>query len=54
MMQIGVVLIVAALGVSAAIHTEDVDRFYRIYDAASGHPSAEQAVWQCCRACVSE
>ena len=24
------------------IHTDDVDRFYRIYDAASGHPGAEQ------------
>jgi hypothetical protein len=24
------------------IHTEDVDRFYQIYDAASGHPTAEQ------------
>src|SRR5215813_6873248 len=24
------------------IHTEDVDRFYRIYDAAGGHPSADQ------------
>lgn len=24
------------------IHLEDVDRFYKIYDAAAGHPSAEQ------------
>jgi hypothetical protein len=24
------------------IHTEDVDRFYRVYDAAGGHPSADQ------------
>lgn len=24
------------------IHAEDVDRFFRIYDAAGGHPSAEQ------------
>jgi hypothetical protein len=24
------------------IHTEDVTRFYRIYDAADGHPTAEQ------------
>jgi hypothetical protein len=24
------------------IHTEDVARFYRIYDAADGHPTAEQ------------
>lgn len=24
------------------IHIEDVERFYRIYDAANGHPSAEQ------------
>lgn len=27
---------------SPEIHIEDVDRFYRIYDAANGHPSAEQ------------
>src|SRR5690554_2554320 len=26
----------------AIVHTEDVDRFYRIYDAAGGHPTAEQ------------
>jgi hypothetical protein len=25
-----------------AIHTEDVDRFFRVYDAARGHPTAEQ------------
>jgi hypothetical protein len=25
-----------------AIHLEDVERFYKIYDAAGGHPSAEQ------------
>jgi len=24
------------------IHTEDVDRFFAVYDAASGHPTAEQ------------
>lgn len=24
------------------LHTEDVDRFYKIYDAADGHPTAEQ------------
>jgi hypothetical protein len=24
------------------LHTEDVDRFYAIYDAADGHPTAEQ------------
>jgi hypothetical protein len=24
------------------VHTEDVDRFYQVYDAAGGHPSAEQ------------
>jgi hypothetical protein len=27
---------------AAVIHTEDVDRFYRIYDAADGRPTAEQ------------
>lgn len=27
---------------SPEIHIEDVERFYRIYDAANGHPSAEQ------------
>lgn len=25
-----------------AIHIEDVERFYRVYDAADGHPTAEQ------------
>jgi Predicted Zn-dependent protease (DUF2268) len=25
-----------------AIHTEDVDLFYRVYEAAGGHPTAEQ------------
>jgi Predicted Zn-dependent protease (DUF2268) len=24
------------------IHTEDVDRFYKVYEAAGGHPTAEQ------------
>ncbi|WP_331650382.1 DUF2268 domain-containing putative Zn-dependent protease [Dokdonella sp.] len=27
---------------AAVIHTDDVDRFYRLYDATHGHPSAEQ------------
>lgn len=27
---------------SPEVHIEDVERFYRIYDAANGHPSAEQ------------
>jgi hypothetical protein len=27
---------------AAEIHTEDVDLFYKIYDAAGGHPTAEQ------------
>jgi len=27
---------------SPEIHIEDVERFYRIYDAANGHPTAEQ------------
>jgi hypothetical protein len=42
MMLIGIALIVGALSASAQIHTEDVDRFYKIYDAAGGHPTAEQ------------
>ena len=25
-----------------AIHTEDVDRFYALYDSTAGHPTAEQ------------
>ena len=28
--------------VGPAIHIEDVDRFYKVYDAAGGHPTAEQ------------
>lgn len=28
--------------VSLRIHTEDVDAFYRLYDATGGHPTAEQ------------
>jgi hypothetical protein len=31
-----------ALSAVPEIHTEDVDLFYRLYDAAGGHPSAEQ------------
>jgi hypothetical protein len=57
MKRIGVGVLTAALGCVAisgparsesssasepVIHTEDVDRFYRIYDAARGHPSADQ------------
>src|SRR4029450_9581095 len=42
MMLIGIALIVGALSASAQIHTEDVDRFYKIYDAAGGPPTAEQ------------
>lgn len=29
-------------GAAPEVHTEDVDRFYKIYDAAGGHPTAEQ------------
>ncbi len=29
-------------GVAPEIHTEDVDRFYKVYDAAGGHPTADQ------------
>jgi hypothetical protein len=28
--------------VRPTIHTEDVDRFYKVYDAAGGHPTADQ------------
>ena len=31
-----------AQGAVTEIHIEDVDRFYKIYDAAGGHPTAEQ------------
>jgi predicted Zn-dependent protease DUF2268 len=33
---------VQARSATTEIHTEDVDRFYKIYDAADGHPTAEQ------------
>jgi predicted Zn-dependent protease DUF2268 len=33
---------VQAQGAPAEIHTNDVDRFYKIYDAAGGHPTAAQ------------
>lgn len=32
----------SAQSVAPEIHTEDVDRFYKIYDAAGGHPTADQ------------
>jgi hypothetical protein len=32
----------SAATAGAVVHTEDVDLFYRIYDAADGHPTAEQ------------
>lgn len=32
----------SAAAAGPAIQTEDVDRFYKIYDAAGGHPTAEQ------------
>jgi len=36
-------LSITALGAnSPEIHIEDVERFYEIYDAANGHPTAEQ------------
>jgi hypothetical protein len=36
------ILLAAALSTAPEIHTEDVERFYRVYEAASGHPTAEQ------------
>ena len=36
------ILLAAALGATPAIHIEDVELFYRVYDAAGGHPTAEQ------------
>ena len=32
----------AATSSGAVIHTEDVERFYKVYEAAGGHPSAAQ------------
>jgi predicted Zn-dependent protease DUF2268 len=32
----------SATAVGPVIHTDDVDRFYNVYDAAGGHPTAEQ------------
>lgn len=45
---IGLIACIASAATSQAaapmpmLHTEDVDRFYEIYDAADGHPTAEQ------------
>jgi len=36
------VLLAVALSAAPAIHIEDVERFYQVYDAAGGHPTAEQ------------
>jgi hypothetical protein len=33
---------VQAQSAATRIHTEDVDLFYKFYDAAGGHPTAEQ------------
>jgi hypothetical protein len=33
---------VSSQAVQPTIHTEDVDRFYKVYDAAGGHPTADQ------------
>src|SRR5438132_4002444 len=33
---------ITASGASPLIRTDDVTNFYRIYDAAGGHPSADQ------------
>jgi hypothetical protein len=45
-MIVSAVAIAALTGVSTsqgpAIHIEDVGRFYQIYDAAGGRPSADQ------------
>jgi hypothetical protein len=29
-------------GSKPTLHIEDVDRFYKVYDAAGGHPTADQ------------
>ena len=46
MVTLGVIacaaLLSTARGATPEIHTEDVDRFYKVYDAAGGHPTAEQ------------
>ena len=36
------VICTTAQSAALEIHTEDVDRFHKIYDAAGGHPTAEQ------------
>ena len=33
---------ITASGASPLIRTDDVTNFYRVYDAAGGHPSADQ------------
>lgn len=49
MKQINIAIVITILGCAAvsaaaepAIHIEDVERFYKIYDAADGHPTAER------------
>ncbi len=50
MKQVGIAILIGAFACMAAasaadgpeIQTEDVDRFYKIYDAAGGRPTAEQ------------
>ena len=37
-----VAVIATAQAAAPEVHTEDVDRFYKIYEAAHGHPTAEQ------------
>jgi hypothetical protein len=39
---VAISLVACTATAAPQIHTEDVDRFYRIYDAAGGHPTAEQ------------
>jgi hypothetical protein len=39
---IGIALAAAARAAGPEIHTEDVDLFYKLYDATGGHPSAGQ------------
>jgi hypothetical protein len=36
------IAVAAARAAGPEIHTEDVDLFYKLYDAAGGHPTAEQ------------
>jgi hypothetical protein len=41
-MAVNAATAVGSAAVAPAIHTEDVDRFFALYDSTAGHPTAEQ------------